>query len=172
MTPDQQRLAHDLSRSSFIRADSEDRDLTLRIGWHEEWLARAVEADATSSLVAGDPVGGERATRSAHGEIVCGPHLEHPDKMDAPRPMPWRAIGRGSPFDNPGLRAGTPGYRKVLWARIQSNDQPIVWGLRDITTRHTLVCDCDRADCHGVVVVRAWRWLRERDRAHAQRSME
>jgi hypothetical protein len=90
-------------------------------------------------------------------------------------PGAWIYIGRGSPLGNPfqvelqegESRADAVGralekYRAWLWSRIRPGPDrsPIVVdALRHLTPEHYIVCSCWPANCHGEVVVRAWRWM-------------
>lgn len=88
-------------------------------------------------------------------------------------PEPWVYIGRGTPLGNVVSRRDTHSeeeamrlYRKWLWGRLRVGDRAVLDALRAITPRHHLVCSCAPRACHGDVVLAAWKWLRERDKAN------
>ena len=90
-----------------------------------------------------------------------------------PLPDPWVYIGRGTPLGNVVSRRDTHSeeeamrlYRKWLWERIRAGDRAVLGALRAITPQHHLVCSCAPRTCHGDVVLAAWRWLREREKAN------
>lgn len=77
-----------------------------------------------------------------------------------------RYIGRGTPLGNPFMviehgMAALPMYRRWLWTKIQGGDPKVMAELRAITPDTKLVCSCAPKPCHGDVVVRAWKWLRD-----------
>ena len=164
-------LLHRCSRNSIVAQDSADRDLALRLGWREELLGHLPELRPHPRMLTGHALA---------GEFESGPKVVHPKQLDEPRSGPWMAIGRGSPFDYPTGHAGrfsvplvasSPTYIADLWRQMAANDIAVLGWLRAITPAHTLVCDCSLERCHGEVVVRAWRWLWNQDRAHAQLRM-
>lgn len=77
-----------------------------------------------------------------------------------------RYIGRGTPLGNPftvaehGM-AALDLYRRWLWNKIQGADPSVMAEMRAITPMTKLVCSCAPRPCHGDVVVRAWKWMRD-----------
>lgn len=84
-------------------------------------------------------------------------------------------IGRPSPLGNPyshleGANAilvpdreeAIRQYRIWLWNKIKEKDGLILKALGQLKETDTLGCVCKPRSCHGDVIMKAWKWCREK----------
>lgn len=96
-------------------------------------------------------------------------------------PEPWIYVGRGTPLGNEftvqdhGPKLAMKKYRLWLWERICERHPAVLAELGRITTDTSLVCSCKSKPgatnpCHADVIVKAWRWIRDRAALNGYRA--
>lgn len=122
----------------------------------------------------------ERSIQVVEIEPVAEPRIWNRHRSVPPGPALYiggnaKDPSKSSPLANPYRLDRRPGesrhdaavrvlaeYRSWLWPQVRDGG-PALEVLESITVEHYLVCSCWPADCHGEVVVRAWRWVHGRE---------